>query len=101
MNPSRLQVKQFVLLNLPDGSPVCTLNVVSENLKLRLRIHTRLIRKQEVFVRLHSVSLLRIMTHKNFAVEDRARLAVKNALVKLVTGAMGLSMLDNGMCVRV
>ena len=95
MNPTSFQVKQFVFLNLPDGSPVGTLNVVSENFKLRLRVHTRLIRQQQVLVRLHSVSLLRIVTHKNFAVEDSARLAIKNTLVELVTGAMGLSMINN------
>ena len=41
-----------------------------------------------------SVSLLLAVTYKHFAVEDRARFAIQDSLVELVTAAVRLPVID-------
>ena len=86
---------------LPDGRAVRALHIVCQNLQLRLGVYAGLVGQQQVLVRLHGVSLLRIMTNKDLAVEDRARFAVKNSFVKLVTRAMRLPVIDDRMRIGV
>ena len=77
------------------------LHVVGKNLELRLRVHLCFVRQQQVLVRLLRVGQLRAVAHEDLAVEDRPRLAVENALVKLMTGAVRLPVIDHRMRVGV
>ena len=70
------------------------LHVVGIDFQLRLCIDLRFTRKQKIFVGLLRVSLLRAVANKNLAIENRARLAIQNPLVKLATGAMRLAMIN-------
>src|SRR5688572_1700288 len=95
MDSARLEIKQLVLFYLPNSCAVRALHIVCQDFQLRLRINSRFIGKQQVFVRLHRVGLLSVMPHEDFAVEDSSRFSVKNSLVKLVAGAMRLAMIDD------
>src|SRR5882672_4878107 len=101
MYTARLKVKQFVFVNLSHSRAMGALNIVSQNFKLRLCIDASFIRQQEILIRLHGVGFLSIMPNKYLAVKDRARLTVEDTFVQLVTGAMRLSMIDNGMSIGV
>ena len=76
-------------------------HVVSKNFELWFGIHLGFVRQQQILVSLLRVGQLRAMTHKNFAVEDRPRLAVENAFVKLMTSAVRLPVINHRMRVGV
>ena len=57
--------------------------------------------KHQILVGLLGVGLLRVFADQDLAVEDRAGLAVQNALVKLVAGGVGLGVIDGGVIVDV
>src|SRR5688500_5221440 len=88
MYSAPLEIKQLVLVYLSDSRAVRALHVVCQNLQLRLCINPRFVGEQQVLVRLHRISLLCVMSHEDFAVEDSSRFSVKNSFVKLVAGAM-------------
>ena len=77
------------------------LDVVGEDLQRRLRVDQRLLREEQVLVRLHGVGLLRVRPHDDLAVEDPARLSVQDALVELAARAVRLGVVDHGVVVEV
>src|SRR6185503_7030251 len=101
VDAAALQIEKLVLIELSDRRSMCALDVIRKDFKLRLGIDARFRRKQEILVGLLRVGLLRAMSHENLAVENRSRFAVENALVKLMTGAPRLAMIDDRVRVRV
>ena len=76
------------------------LHVVGEDFELRLGVHLRLAREEQVAARLRRIGLLRARAHQDLAVEHRMRRAAGDALVQLAAHAVGLRMVDQGMGVR-
>src|SRR2546426_4785667 len=101
IDATALEIENLVRFQLTDSGAMCALHVIGKNLKLRLRVHLGFVRQQQILVSLLRVGQLRAMTHKNFAVEDRPRLAVENAFVKLMTGAVRLPVINHRMRVGV
>src|SRR5712692_6596458 len=95
------EIKELVFLELADRRTMRTLHIIGENFELGLGIHLRIVGQQQILVRLLRVGQLRAMAHKHFAVEDRPRLAVENALVKLMAGAVRLPVINHRMRVGV
>ena len=83
-----LQVKDLVALQLPDRRAVRALDVVGENLELRLGVDLGLGRKQEVLVELPGVGQQRPLADEDLAAEDRPRPPVEDALIELVARAV-------------
>src|ERR1044072_5944651 len=100
-NPTRLQVKELLRIDLPYRRSVRALHVVCINLQLRFRVNARLIRQQEVFIRLHCIGLLRAFADEYLPIEDRPAVAIENSLVELTTVAMRLFVIDYRMRVCV
>src|SRR5690349_13609 len=94
---ARFEIKQLFRIDLADRRAVRALHIVRINLELRLRIYARFIGQQKILVRLLRVRLLRALTNEYFAVENRAAVAVENALVQLVTRAMRLLVINHRM----
>src|SRR2546426_3835676 len=90
IDATALEIKDFVFFELADRRSMCALHVIGKNLKLRLRVHLCFVRQQQILVSLLRVGQLRAVANEDFAVEDRSRLAVENALVKLMTRAVRL-----------
>src|SRR5712692_10534693 len=95
------EIKDFVFFQLTNRRAMRALHVIGKNLKLWFGIHLRFVRQQQVLIRLQRVGLLRAVTHKDFAIEDRPRLAIENAFVELMAGAMRLAVIDHRMRVGV
>ena len=89
------QIKNRLLVQLPDRRAVRALHVIGVNLQLRLRVHGRFIGKEEVLVRLFGVGLLRDLLHKNPAMENAFRFVVENAVEIFMAGAVRLRVLDD------
>src|SRR5205085_11971168 len=94
------EIEQLFLFELPDGRAVRTFHIVGENLKLWLCIYARLCREQQVLVRLLRVRLLRIAVDEDLAVEASARLAIKDALIKLAACALRSVVMNERVRVR-
>ena len=77
------------------------LDVVGEDLQLRVGVGDGVARQQQVAVGLFGVGLLRPVADVDQAVEDRPRIVVENSLVQLMTAAMRLLVIDHGMRVGV
>ena len=100
-DPARAQVEQRGVVELPDRRAVPALDVVGEDLERRRRVDERLLREEQVLVRLHRVGLLRVRPHDDLAVEDAARRAVHDALVELAARAVRRGVIDHGVVVEV
>src|SRR6185369_12869122 len=70
IDSARLQVEQLFLVDLSDRRAVRALHIVGVNLQLRLRVDARLLRQQQVLVRLHRIGLLCALTHEDLAVKN-------------------------------
>ena len=77
------------------------LDVVGEDLELRLGVDGRVVGQQQRLVRLLGVGLLGVLADEDLAVEDAVALAVEDALVQLVAGAVRLRVVDDGVVVDV
>src|SRR5438105_2736936 len=75
------------------------LDVVSEDLQLRLGVDLCILRQEQRLVRLLRVGLLGIGAHDNLAVEDRAGVIREDPLVDLATAAVRLRVIDDGVVV--
>ena len=67
---TRAKIEYLLRVELTDGCTVRAFHIVREDLKLRLRIHSRVVRQQECFVRLLGVGLLSILTNENLSIEN-------------------------------
>ena len=95
------KIKELVFFELADCRSMRALHIIGKNLKLGLGVHLRIVGQEQVLVRLLRVGQLRAVTHKNFAVENRTRLAVEDALIKLMTGAVRLPVINHRMRIGV
>src|SRR3712207_4856315 len=99
-DPTRTQVIQRALVELPDGGAVRTLDIVGKNLKLWFWIRLGVGRQQEIVIGLIGINKLRVLVHNNFTVEYAARPAVQHALVQLATDRPRLDVLDTRVIVH-
>ena len=95
------QIEDRVLVELADGGAVAALDVVGEDLELRLGVDLRVVGQQQVLVHLLRVALLRVRAHEHLAVEDAGGALVEDALVELAAGAARLAVVDGGVVVDV
>ena len=78
---ARLQVEHCFGVQLADGRAVRAAHVVGQNLQFGLGVDDGVVGEHQVLVGLLGVGLLRVLADEDLAVEDRARVAVQNALV--------------------
>ena len=90
----RLQIEKRVLFDLANRSAVGTLHVIGINFKLRFGIDLRIVREQEIAVRLLGVSLLRIFVDHDATVENAVRMPIQNSVVKLPAAAVWFHMFN-------
>src|SRR5512133_3252041 len=76
---ARLEVKQGFRVELPDGGAVRAAHVVGPDLQLGLGVDDSVLGKDQVFVGLLGVGLLRVLADVDLTVEDRRGVAVQNA----------------------
>ena len=99
--PRATQVEDRLAVKLADGGAVRAFDVVGENLELRLGVDGRVVGQEQRLVGLLGVGLLGVLADEDLAVEDAVGLAVEDALVKLVTGAVRHGVVDAGVVVDV
>ena len=97
----RAQVKELVVVELADRRAVRVFDVVGVDFELWLGVDFGVAREQQIVVGLPGVGLLRAGTDDDFAVENRARVAVEHAAIGLAAGSVGLSVVDPRMVVDV
>jgi hypothetical protein len=95
------KIEKRVFIQLSDGGAVGAPNVVGVNLQLGLRVHQRLLRKQEVFIGLLGVGFLRIFPHHDLPIEDSVGAAREDSFVEFPAGAVRLRMINKGVIVDV
>src|SRR6185312_11855279 len=98
---ARAQVKERIVLYLANSCAVGALHIVSINLKLRLGINLRVVRKQQVAVGLLGVRLLRVFVNDDPSMENAVSLPVQNPVVKLAAVAVRTRVLDEHVVVHV
>ena len=96
-----MQVEQLRRIELPDRRAVGTLDVVGENLELRLGVDRRVVGEEQYLVRLLGVGLLGVFADKNLAVEDAVRSAIEDTLVEFMARAIRLGVIDDGEVIEV
>ena len=94
LQAARPQVEQRLVVELADRGAVRALDVVGEDLELRLGVDLRVVREQQRPVGLLGVGLLRVGPDDDLAVEDAARAIVQDALVDLAAAAVRLRVVD-------
>jgi hypothetical protein len=100
-NSPRFEVKQETFVEAACGSAVAALDVVSEDLQLRLVVRLCSIRKQQR-VRGHlGVRLLRARTHDDPALKHAVGFAVEHGFEQLTARASARGVLRNKRCIRV
>ena len=92
---ARAQVEDRFVVELADRGAVRAFHVVGEDLQLRLGVDGRVVGQQQRLVGLLGVGLLGVLADEDLAVEDAAGLAVEDALVQLVAGAVRLGVVDD------
>ncbi len=90
----RPQVEDRLVVHLADGGAVRALDVVGEDLELRLGVDLRVVGQQQRLVRLLRVGLLRVGPDDDLAVEDRRGAIGEDALVDLAAVAVRLRVID-------
>src|ERR1035437_4344360 len=98
---ARLQVEERFAVELADGGAMGAAHIVGEDLQLGFGIHHGVVGEDQVLVGLLGIGLLCVLADDDFAVEDGVGLAVENALVEFVAGAVRLGVLDDRMIVDV
>jgi hypothetical protein len=93
-------VKQLRFFQLADRGTVGALHIIRNDFQLWLGVHPRLGRQQQIAVELGGVGLLCIMIHKNPSIEDRVAPIVRDALVQLIGGSVGMAQHQGAMGVR-
>ena len=71
-NPARLQVVTLLRIEPAHGGAMCALDIVREDLELRLGVHPAVVRQEQIAVGLLGVRLLRRRLHDHLAVEHRS-----------------------------
>src|SRR5207253_7164895 len=84
VDAARAQVKNGLVVKLPNAGAVSALHIVGVNLELRLRVDHGVVRQEQRLVRLLGVGLLSVLVDINLAVENAVSPVVQDALVKLV-----------------
>src|SRR4026208_462014 len=79
---------------MADTRTVCAFYVVGIDLELWFAVYRRAFGKQQVLIALTCISLLGVFANDDASVENRRRLIVENALVKLAAAAVWLDMID-------
>src|ERR1035437_8131461 len=98
---ARLQVEERFAVELADGGAMGAAHIVGEDLQLGFGIHHGVVGEDQVLVGLLGIGLLCVLADDDFAVEDGVGLAVENALVEFVAGAVRLGVIDDRMIVDV
>src|SRR6266700_1516991 len=93
-NTAALEIKDRVLIDLPNRRTVNTANIVRTNLELWLRVDLGPLRQQEILAVLYRIGLLRILANRNCAIEHAGGIPGEQAFIQLATRSMGLSMID-------
>src|SRR5262249_3112329 len=96
-----LQIKRRLGIKLADRRPVRAFHVVGENLQLRLGVDGGVIGQQQRLVGLLGIGFLGVLANENLAVENALTVAVENALVQLVAGAVRLGVVDDRVVIDV
>ena len=92
--PARAEIEERLIVELTHGRAVRALDVVGENLELRLRVDLRILREQQRAVGLLGVGLLSVRSDDDLAVEDAARAIRQDAFVDLAAAAVRPSVID-------
>ena len=90
----RAQVEDRVVVHLADGRAVRALDVVGEDLELRVGVDLGILGQEQRLVRLLGVGLLRVGPDDDLAVEDGAGAVRQDALVDLAAAAVRLRVID-------
>jgi len=101
VDSSRSQVEQGILVHLADRRTVGALHIIGVDLQLRLGIDLRVVREQQIAVRLLGVGLLRVLVDHNATVENAVRMPIENSVVKLSTARVRAGVLDQHVIVQV
>ena len=80
-------------------APCVHLYVVGVDLQLRLGVDRGIVGQQQGLVGLLGVGLLGVLANEDLAVEDAVGLAVENALVQLMAGAVRPGVVDLGVVI--
>ena len=91
---TRAQIENLLVVQLSNGSTMRALDIVGEDLQLRLRIDRRIISQEQSLVCLLGVRFLGVFSDKNLAVENSLRLSVEDRLVQLMACTMRPGMVD-------
>src|SRR4029453_6550534 len=92
--PAALQIKHRLAVKLADGGAMRALDVVGENLELRLGVYVRFRGQQQVAARLRRVGALGIRAHDDLAIEHRVRGATNDTFVQLAADATRFRVVD-------
>ena len=95
-----LQIEETVLVYLPAGGSVATLNVVSVDPESGLHVDLGLVGKEEVLVFLPGVHLLGVLADGYAAVEGGPGAPAENALVEFAAGGVRLGVVDDYLVVH-
>src|SRR5450759_252689 len=98
---ARLQVEERFAVELADGGAMGAAHIVGEDLQLGFGIHHGVVGEDQVLVSLLGIGLLGVLADDDFAVEDGVCLAVEDALVELVAGAVRHGVVDHRMIIDV
>src|SRR5215468_5619455 len=96
VEPAAPEIEDAILGDLAVGRTVAALDVVGEDLELRLAVHLHLVREEQVLVGLMRVRPDGARPHDDAAVEDTPRAPVQNALVELPARGARRRMIDHG-----
>jgi hypothetical protein len=83
-----------VVVQLPDGGAVRALDVIGEDLELRLGVGVGVVGQEQVHARLLGVGLLRVRRDVDAAAEHAGGAIVEDALVELPAVAVRLEVVD-------
>ena len=76
-------------------------HVVGKDLQLRFGVDDRVPGEQQVLIGLFGIGLLRVLPHKNLAVEDPGRAPVQDPLVEFMAAAVRLRVVNRRVVVDV
>ena len=87
-NTTALQIKQLVFLQLRHRCTVGATHVISNDLQLRLGVHTRPLRKQQIAAQLGCIGALGFSRDRDRAIKNRVRSISSKALLQLIELAL-------------